>query len=48
MNVLLMSKQKEPFQKKGQHLVLVLIVGSEDLITGLEDWGDDRGLPSNR
>ena len=40
MNVLLMSKQKESFQKKGQndqHLVLVLIVGGEALITGLED-----------
>ena len=40
MNVLLMSKQKESFQKKGQndqHLVLVLIVGSEVFITGLED-----------
>ena len=44
MNVLLMSKQKESFQKKGQndqHLVLALIVGSVALITGLEDWGDD-------
>ena len=42
MNVLLMSKQKESFQKKGQndqHLVLALIVGSVALITGLEDIG---------